>query len=53
MRSDHPAAQQFRETYRRSPRSCAEHAPNACDVCGATCMRESLERERTETEASV
>ena len=48
LRSDHPAAQQFRDVYRSSPRSCAEHAPNACDVCGATCLRESLERDRIE-----
>jgi DtxR family Mn-dependent transcriptional regulator len=53
MRSEHPAAKEFREFYRGSPRTCAEHAPSACDVCGATCMRESLERERAESEASV
>jgi len=45
MRSQHPAAVQFREAYRGSPRSCAEHAPGACDLCGATCLRESLVRE--------
>ncbi len=42
LRSQHPVAKQFREAYRTSPRSCAEHDPGACDVCGATCMRESL-----------
>lgn len=42
LRSQHPAALQFREAYHSAPRSCAEHAPGACDVCGATCMRESL-----------
>jgi Mn-dependent DtxR family transcriptional regulator len=42
LRSEHPAAAQFREAYRTSPRSCAEHAPGACDLCGATCLRESL-----------
>jgi DtxR family Mn-dependent transcriptional regulator len=45
LRSQHPAAHQFREAYRKSPRSCAEHAPGACDLCGATCLRESLLRE--------
>ena len=45
MRSQHPAAAQFREAYKASPRSCAEHAPGACDLCGATCLRESLVRE--------
>jgi DtxR family Mn-dependent transcriptional regulator len=42
MRSRHPAAVQFREAYRASPRTCAEHAPGACDMCGATCLRDSL-----------
>lgn len=45
MRSEHPAAAQFRDAYKASPRSCAEHAPGACDMCGATCLRESLVRE--------
>ena len=45
MRSQHPAAAQFREAYRSAPRSCAEHAPGACALCGATCLRESLVRE--------
>ena len=45
LRSQHPAAVQFREAYRNAPRSCAEHAPGACDMCGATCLRESLVRE--------
>lgn len=44
LRSSHPAAQQFREAYQKSPRSCAEHAPDACDMCGSTCLRESLVR---------
>lgn len=44
LRSQHPVAAQFREAYRASPRSCAEHAPGACDLCGATCLRESLVR---------
>lgn len=41
-RSQHPAAVRFREAYKMSPRSCVEHAPEACDVCGSTCLRESL-----------
>ena len=45
LRSQHPAAAAFREAYKASPRSCAEHAPGACDLCGATCLRESLVRE--------
>lgn len=46
--SQNPAASSFREAYRASPRSCAEHAPNSCDVCGGTCLRESLVREVAE-----
>jgi Mn-dependent DtxR family transcriptional regulator len=42
MRSQHPDAVRFRESYHGSPRSCAEHAPGACDLCGSTCLRESL-----------
>jgi Mn-dependent DtxR family transcriptional regulator len=42
LRSKHPAAMQFRDAYKASPRSCADHAPGACDLCGATCLRESL-----------
>ena len=42
LRSQHPAAHAFRDAYRTSPRTCAEHAPGACDMCGATCLRESL-----------
>lgn len=45
VRSAHPAAAQFREAYMASPRSCAEHAPGACDLCGSTCLRESLVNE--------
>jgi DtxR family Mn-dependent transcriptional regulator len=44
MRSQHPMARQFRDAYRASPRSCADHAPGACDLCGATCLHESLVR---------
>ncbi|MDQ8154046.1 MAG: metal-dependent transcriptional regulator [Gemmatimonadota bacterium] len=42
VRSRHPAAVQFRDAYRLSPRTCAEHAPGACDMCGSTCLRDSL-----------
>jgi DtxR family Mn-dependent transcriptional regulator len=42
IRSKHPAAALFRDAYRTSPRSCKEHEPGACDLCGATCLRESL-----------
>jgi len=42
MRSRHPVAAQFREAYRNSPRSCTDHEPGACDLCGATCLRDSL-----------
>ena len=42
LRSQHPAATQFREHYKASPRSCAEHEPGGCDICGATCLRDSL-----------
>jgi len=50
LRSQHPVAQTFRDAYRASPRSCAEHSPGACDLCGATCLRESLVREIEESE---
>ena len=45
LRSQHPEAVRFRAAYLASPRSCAEHAPGECDLCGATCLRESLVRE--------
>ena len=45
LRSEHPVAKQFREAYQASPRNCSDHAPGACDLCGATCLRESLVRE--------
>jgi len=53
LRSEHPAASQFRAAYKASPRSCAEHAPGACDLCGGTCLRESLVREADGTEAGA
>lgn len=42
LRSQHPAATQFREHYKSSPRSCAEHEPGGCDMCGGTCLHDSL-----------
>ena len=45
LRSDDPAAVAFRDSYHRSPRACEGHAPGGCDLCGATCLRESLVRE--------
>jgi Mn-dependent DtxR family transcriptional regulator len=45
LRSAHPVARQFREAYPSSPRSCAEHAPDSCDLCDATCLQESLVRD--------
>lgn len=42
MRSDHAAAAAFREAYRHSPRSCKDHAPGSCELCGGTCLRETL-----------
>lgn len=51
IRSQHPVALQFRDAYRVSPRSCTEHAPGACDLCGATCLRESLVRAVAESGA--
>jgi Mn-dependent DtxR family transcriptional regulator len=42
VRSKHPVAVQFRDAYKASPRSCAEHAPGACELCGETCLHESL-----------
>jgi Mn-dependent DtxR family transcriptional regulator len=50
LRSQHPVAAQFRDAYRTSPRSCAEHAPGGCDMCGATCLRESLVRQVVDPE---
>jgi Mn-dependent DtxR family transcriptional regulator len=44
IRSQHPAARRFRDAYRMSPHECTEHAPGACDLCGATCLREPLGR---------
>jgi DtxR family transcriptional regulator, Mn-dependent transcriptional regulator len=45
LRSPHPAALAFRDAYRGSPRACEGHEPGGCDLCGATCLRDSLVRE--------
>jgi len=42
LRSDDPAAAEFRAAYRRSPRSCKDHAPGSCELCGGTCLRDTL-----------
>ncbi|OGF20965.1 MAG: hypothetical protein A2V63_11390 [Candidatus Eisenbacteria bacterium RBG_19FT_COMBO_70_11] len=44
LRSQHPAALQFREAFRNTPRTCSDHAPGDCDICGATCLVDSLLR---------
>ncbi|MBI5838429.1 MAG: metal-dependent transcriptional regulator [Candidatus Eisenbacteria bacterium] len=52
MRSEHPAALQFREAYSAHPRGCTEEAPGECDLCGGACLHDSLTRElKCETEA--
>jgi DtxR family Mn-dependent transcriptional regulator len=45
MRSQHPAAAQFRAAYHASPDECHDHTPGHCDLCGTTCLRESLVRD--------
>lgn len=42
LRSQHPVAVEFRTHFKSSPRSCADHAPGGCDICGATCLHDSL-----------
>jgi DtxR family Mn-dependent transcriptional regulator len=42
MRSAHPGATAFREAFRASPRACATHAPGECDLCGESCLRDSI-----------
>jgi DtxR family Mn-dependent transcriptional regulator len=44
LRSTHPAAIAFRDAYRSSP-PCEGHEPGGCDLCGVTCLRDSLVRE--------
>ncbi len=45
MRSEHESARAFRAAFRASPGACAHHAPGACDLCGDSCLRDSLVRE--------
>jgi Mn-dependent DtxR family transcriptional regulator len=53
LRSQHPVARQFRDAFRSSPRTCSEDAPHDCDICGATCLRESLVSRIEETPAGA
>ena len=42
MRSEDPRARSFREGFRGMSHACADHAPGNCDLCGPTCLRDSL-----------
>jgi Mn-dependent DtxR family transcriptional regulator len=42
MRSSHPEATAFRVAFRASPRACSTHAPGECDLCGESCLRDSI-----------
>jgi Mn-dependent DtxR family transcriptional regulator len=42
MRSEDPSARAFRLAFGRTPDGCAEHAPGSCDLCGPSCLRDSL-----------
>ncbi len=42
MQSPHPTAVAFREAFKASPGACAHHSPGTCDVCGPSCLRDSL-----------
>lgn len=42
MQSPHPSAVSFREAFKASPGACAHHSPGTCDVCGPSCLRDSL-----------
>ena len=48
MRSEHPGAVAFREAFMASPGACAHHPPGTCDLCGATCLRDTLLPESAE-----
>jgi len=41
MRSQHPAALEFREAFRASPHACGTAASDSCDLCGDSCLREA------------
>lgn len=45
MRSAHPAAARFRDAFRNAPAPCEGHPPGGCEVCGATCLQETLVRD--------
>jgi Mn-dependent DtxR family transcriptional regulator len=45
MRSDEAAALAFRRAYRASPQGCSEDASGTCDLCGSTCLQETLVQE--------
>ncbi len=42
MRSDHPAATAFRAAFKASPGACSHHPAGTCDLCGPSCLRDSL-----------
>jgi DtxR family Mn-dependent transcriptional regulator len=41
VRSEHPAAAQFREAFRHSP-TCSDDGSGECDLCDGTCLHEAL-----------
>lgn len=44
MRSDLPAARQFRDAFHGvAPGTCVGHAPGECELCGSSCLGESLQ----------
>jgi Mn-dependent DtxR family transcriptional regulator len=45
MRSEDPAAADFRAAFQTSPRGCPEHSPDDCDLCAITCLQRALVRE--------
>ena len=42
MQSQHPAAEGFRAAFKASPGACAHHPIGTCEVCGPSCLRDSL-----------
>ncbi len=42
MRGEHPAAIAFRQAFNASPGACAHHPAGTCDLCGPSCLRDSL-----------
>jgi Mn-dependent DtxR family transcriptional regulator len=45
MRSEHAAAARFREAFQECPKGCSEQVVGGCDLCGTTCLHDSLVRE--------